>query len=189
MESFKRWLLAQEASTDYLRNPGTREQEKNPFKRAAMNMAPAHIGAIQGLGAGFSNVIDKTMYPAGGAPSDYTGYSGVYEGPSDQGLTMTIPVPAEQVNGDIVLAKYLALKNGMDQLRQTGRLEMFDTSQAMIAKAVFLQNTTQGPVYPVQVVFPYVGSNAEKNRGIDYASEILAQRRDLPNLLPKRTGI
>ena len=185
MESlgFKEWLRVQEASTDYLRNPGTRQLEKNPWLRAAKNTTPYHIQAIDRGGGALADLFSKSQYKTTDAPTPYVGYGGSYEGYHNEGLTITVMIGGEEAEGDPVKAKYLALKQAVDQVKNTGRAGEFDLQNAMISKAVFLRPTPQGDVYPVEVLFPFAGYELEKQRDKEFAADILASRRDLPNIL------
>jgi len=185
MESlgFRDWLMAQEASTDYLRNPGTRQLMYNPFQRAAHDTTPYHIQAIDRGGDALSSVFQKSMYKTTQAPTPYVGYGGSYEGLDDSGLTITVLVDAAQVGNDPTLAKYHGLKNAIEQLKATGRTEQYDIQQAMVSKATFLKQTAKGEVYPVEVLFPFAGHTLERQRDKDFARDVLDARRDLPDIL------
>ncbi len=185
MESlgFKEWLRVQEASTDYLRNPGTRQVVMNPFMRAALNTTPYHIQAIDRGGGALSDLFSKSMYKTTDAPVPYVGYGGSYEGYHNEGLTITVMIGSEEAEGDPVKAKYLALKRAIDQVRNTGREGEFDIRNAMVSKAIFLRPTPQGDVYPVEVLFPFAGYELERQRDKEFAADVLASRRDLPDIL------
>ena len=99
MESFREWLRIQEASTDYLRNPGTRQLMFNPFQRAAYDTTPYHIQAIDRGGSAIADLFQKSQYKITEPPQQYAGYGGSYEGLDNAGLTITVPIPADSVGG------------------------------------------------------------------------------------------
>jgi len=164
MASFREWLQIQEASTDYLRNPGTRQLMFNPFQRAAYDTTPYHIQAIDRGGGAIADLFQKSMYKTTDAPQQYAGYGGSYEGLDDAGLTITVPIPAENVGSDPVKAKYLGLKQAVEILENTGRTQDYDVQQAMVSKAAFMRKTTKGEVYEVKVLFPFAGHTLERQR-------------------------
>lgn len=181
MISFKTWL-ANEVYRDYRREFGSKEIPKNPIFRAAQGRNYATQALDQGSSA-IHDLMTKTMYQTTDPPHPYSAYDVSYEGASNQGKIIHVMVPVEEVGNDIILAKYFALKYAIDQLKQTGHMEEHDVFNAMVPKHIVVKQTPKGQVYPIEVTFPFADTPLQRQRDKDIMHEILATRKDLPDIL------
>lgn len=186
--NFKEWLSLKEGgSTDYLRNPGTRELEPNPFMRAARNTTPWDYAAITQGGQALAGSIRDTMYTKGSqhrAPGADMGYGGSFEGYTKAGLEHRWDIPVNQVGNDQQRAKHEALRRSLERLQESGRMDDFNIQAAMVSKQLLVRRGKGGdPAYHVIVTIPFVGRTPERVRDTEDIGDILAARRDLPDLL------